>query len=160
MRCIIAFLVVLAAIATTAHAQQRTVTINRNISFRTGSGAAERLGYAQVGLTAFLALLDSATGVRPSGTPAPGYPFGQIYPGLPYGAVIVAPPVVLDGAVICDDPSWCTWPSPLGPGPGADGFIAGFRAGQQWARERRIVGALQYHRDVAVGTDLGAATGW
>jgi proteasome lid subunit RPN8/RPN11 len=51
------------------------------------------------------------------GVPAPGYP---TYPGAgpggawAPGAVIVAPPVV-SGAVVCSDPSWCTFPSPLGP---------------------------------------------
>lgn len=69
---------------------------------------------------------------------------------------MIPPPMVVDGPVICEDPSWCTWPSPLGPGPRADGFVAGYRAGQQWARERRIAGAVQYHRAFALGIDAGA----
>lgn len=115
-------------------------------------------------MTAFLALLDSSTGVRQNVVPAPGYP---TYPGLGPGgawvpgAVVVAPPVVVYGAVVCTDPSWCTFPSLLGPGPGADGFAAGFDAGRQWARERRIAEAVRYHQAYAVGMDAGAAAyGW
>lgn len=147
---------------TGAMAQQHTVTINRHQSYSVRNQTAENLGYVGAGLTAFLALLDSGTGVRQNGVPAPGY---DTYPGpgpggpeSAYGGVVVIPPpVIVDGAAICSDPSWCTWPSPLGPGPGADGFAAGFRAGQQWARERRIAGAAQYHREFALGIDAGAA---
>jgi hypothetical protein len=152
--------------AGTAAAQQRTVTISRHDSFSYRNRTAENLGYATAGLTAFLALLDSGTGSRQGGVPVPGYP---TYPGPgPGGAwggcggvVVIPPPVIVDGAVICQNPSWCTWPSPLGPGPGADGFTAGYRAGQQWARERRIAGTVQYHTDYPTGLDAGSALyGW
>lgn len=150
----------------TATAQQGTVTINRHQSYSVRNQTAERLGYVGAGLTAFLALLDSGTGARQSGVPVPGY---LSYPGpglggsgTMYGGVVVMPaPVIVDGAVVCSNPSWCTWPSPLGPGPGADGFVAGYRAGRDWARERRIAGAVQYHQDYDLGLDAGAAAyGW
>lgn len=145
-----------------ATAQQRTVTINRHQSYSVRNQTAERLGYLGAGLTAFLALLDSGTGARQAGVPVPGY---RTYPGpglggsgTAYGGVLVIPaPVVGGGAVLCANPSWCTWPSPFGPGPGADGFTAGYRAGEQWARERRIAGAVQYHQDRDVGLEAGAA---
>lgn len=149
-----------------ATAQQRTVTINRHQSYSVRNQTAERLGYVGAGLTAFLALLDSGTGARQAGVPVPRVP---TYPGpglggsgTAYGSVVVIPaPVGIGGEVICANPSWCTWPSPLGPGPGADGFAAGYRAGQQWTRERRIAGAIQYHTDYDLGLDAGAAaSGW
>ena len=166
MKLILALVVLVSLTAGTASAQQRTVTINRHDSFSYRNKTAENLGYVGAGLTAFLALLDSGTGARQSGVPVPGYP---TYPGpgpggsgSVYGGVVVLPPpVVVDCAVICGNASWCTWPSPLGPGPGADGFVAGYRAGEQWARERRIAGAVQYHQDYGLGLDTGAASyGW
>lgn len=161
-------LVTLIMVVTTTDvaAQQQTFTVSRHHSHSYESKTAERLGYAQLGLTAFLALLDSSTGARQGGLPVPGYPS---YPGPgpggswgAYGGVAVTPPlVVIDGVVICDDPSWCTWPSPLGPGPGADGFVAGYRAGAAWARERRIAGAVRYHTDYSAGLDAAAGPhGW
>lgn len=151
--------------AGTAAAQQRTVTINRNDSLSYRNRTAENLGYVGAGLTAFLALLDSGTGARQGGVPVPGYPSYPVPgPGGAWGSgggVVIPAPVIVDGAVICGDPSWCTWPSPLGPGPGADGFVAGYRASQQWARERRIAGAVQYHTDYDLGLEAGAAAyGW
>lgn len=166
MKLIVRFVVLAGLVGSAAVAQERTVTINRHDSFAYRNKTAENLGYATLGLTAFLALLDSGTGARQVGVPVPGYP---AYPGPgpggawgAYGGVVVIPaPVVVDGAVICPDPSWCTWPSPLGPGPGADGFAAGYRAGEQWARELRIVGAVQYHQDYGLGLEAGAAAyGW
>lgn len=162
MKSIVAFVVLAGLIGSPAVAQRRTVTINRHDSFSYRNKTAENLGYVGAGLTALLALLDSGTGARQSGVPVPGCP---TYPGpgpggsggTYDGVVVIPPPVVIAGAVICTDPSWCTWPSPLGPGPGADGFAAGYRAGQQWARERRIAGAVQYHRDLALGIEAGAA---
>lgn len=159
MKHIVLAIVVLALTGTTAMAQQRTVTTNRHDSFSYRNKTAENLGYATMGLTAFLALLDSGTGARQNGVPVPGYP---TYPGAGPGGAwggggIVAPPMVLDGVVICSNPSWCTWPSPLGPGSGADGFAAGYRAGQQWPRERRIAGSVEYHIDHSAGLEVGAA---
>lgn len=164
MKAIAAVVFVLLLATAEADAQNQSITINRNYSYSYRNRTTENLGYAQLGLTAFLALLDSGTGVRQNGVPAPGYP---TYPGAGPGgawgpgAVVVAPPVVVDGAVVCTDPSWCTFPSPLGPGPGADGFAAGYDAGRQWAREHRIAGAVQYHQDYSAGMDAGAAAyGW
>lgn len=166
MKHIVLAIVALVFAGTGATAQQRIVTVNRHDSYSYRNKTAENLGYATMGLTAFLALLDSGTGARQTGVPVPGY---QTYPGpglggsgIGYGGAVVVPaPVVVDGAVICSNPSWCTWPSPLGPGPGGDGFAAGYRAGRDWARERRIAGAVQYHIDHDAGLDAGvAAYGW
>lgn len=166
MKFLVTSVMLAGLIGNTAVAQQRTVTINRHNSFSYRNKTAENLGYATLGLNAFLALLDSGTGARQAGVPVPGYPS---YPGpglggsgTAYGGVVVIPaPVLVDGGVICDNPSWCTWPSPMGPGPGADGLAAGYRAGQEWARERRIAGAVQYHQDYDFGVDAGAAAyGW
>lgn len=164
MKHIVLAVVVLALTGTTAMAQQRVVTVNRHESFSYRNKTAENLGYATMGLTAFLALLDSGTGARQQGVPVPGYP---TYPGPgpggvwgAYGGVVVPPPAIVDGAVICSNPSWCTWPSPLGPGPYSNGFAAGIRAGQEIARERRIAGAVAYHQNYALGLEAGAASGW
>lgn len=69
-------IVVLTSIGATA--QQHTLTINRHDSSSYRNRTAENLGYVGAGLTAFLALLDSGTGVRQSGVPVPGY---ATYPG-------------------------------------------------------------------------------
>ena len=97
MKGIVVFVVLAGVIGSPAVAQQRTVTINRHNSFSYRNKTAENLGYATMGLTAFLALLDSGTGARQSGVPVPGYP---TYPGPgpggawgAYGGVgLVAPP--------------------------------------------------------------------
>lgn len=134
MKIVVRIAVVVAMVAGTAAAQQRTATISRNDSYTYRNRTAQNLGYVGAGLTAFLALLDSGTGARQNGVPVPGYPtYPDSGPGGAWGAYggvgLVASPVVVDGVVICSNPSWCTWPSPLGPGPGADGFAAGLSSG-------------------------------
>jgi len=142
----------------------QTFTFNQNYSYGPNNNGRD-LGYANLGLTAFLALLDSGTGVRQNGVPAPGYdtyPGGGVGGAWAGGVVVGGAPVVVTGVgpvVVCDNPSWCTWPSPLGPGPGSNGFAAGVRAGQQIARERRIAGSVAYHQNYAAGLELGAAGG-
>lgn len=74
MKGIVLFVVLAGVIGSPAVAQQRTVTINRHDSFSYRNKTAENLGYATMGLTAFLALLDSGTGARQNGVPVPGYP--------------------------------------------------------------------------------------
>lgn len=77
MKGIVVFVVLAGLIGSPAVAQQRTVTINRHDSFSYHNKTAEHLGYATMGLTAFLALLDSGTGARQNGVPVPGYPNTQ-----------------------------------------------------------------------------------
>lgn len=74
MTHVVRIVVVLVLTGTTAMAQQRAVTINRHDSFSYRNKTAKNLGYATMGLTAFLALLDSGTGARQQGVPMPGYP--------------------------------------------------------------------------------------
>ncbi|MGH3644975.1 MAG: hypothetical protein ACRDUX_38840 [Mycobacterium sp.] len=59
MKLVVVLVVAAALNAGTVVAQQRTKTVNRNDFYTYRNRTAENLGYAGMGLTAFLALLDS-----------------------------------------------------------------------------------------------------